>query len=196
MTMNNENTQIEQSLQDAIDYFDRCRLYVFSPSEIVTDKLSHALDARLQKVIDGHAKPTTKSSIIDFVRRYRHDCLDLILPDMVETCEAVVKTLKTVKQYAKVIVNAQDKIDEMNEEAYILEETIKQRKEQIAALDAEFPDPRARSAYHLYNRISASESNEDEHTKQRRITSAGLVAASYLGLQRYEINTAKQPKQD
>lgn len=196
MTMNHENTQIEQSLQDAIDYFNRVPLYALNPAEIVRDKFSQALNARIQKVIDGHAKPTTKSSIIDFVRRYGNDCLDLILPVMEETCEAVIQTLKTVKWHAKEIANAQDKIADMNEEAYILEETIKQRKEQIAALDAEFPDPRARSAYHLYNRISASEANEDEHTKQRRITSAGLVAASYLGLQRYEINTAKQPKQD
>lgn len=173
--MNNENTQIEQSLQDAIDYFDRAILYVHYPNEIVMEHFNKALDARLQKVIDGHAKPTTKSSIIDFVRRYRRDCLDLILPEMEEKLKAAAQTLKTMKQYAKEITNAR-------EEVYILEETIKQRKEQIAALDAEFPDPRARSAYHLYNRISASEANEDEHTKQRRITSAGLVAASYLGL--------------
>lgn len=192
--MDNENTLIEQSLQDAIDYFNR--LYVTNPAEGIKDVFGQALKARLAKVIDGHAKPTTKSSIIDFVNRFGKDCIDLIAPEMEEVCRGAVRAMTQIKQYAKVIINAQDKIAEMNEEAYILEETIKQRKEQIASLDAEFPDPRARSAYHLYNRISASEASEDEHTKQRRITSAGLVAASYLGLQRYEINPVNKQKQD
>ena len=192
--MSNENTKIEQSLQDAIDYFDR--LYVTNPAKDMKEVFGQALKARLAKVIDGHAKPATKSSVIDFVNRFGKDCIDLIAPEMEEVCKAAVGAMTQMKRYAWEIIKAQDKIDEMNEEVYILEETIKQRKEQIAALEAEFPDPRARSAYELYKRISEGQDREDAYTKQRRITSAGLVAASYLGLQRYEINPAKQPKQE
>lgn len=192
--MNNENTKIEQSLQDALDYFDR--LYITNPAQNMKDAFSGALKARLAKVIDGHAKGYTKSSVVNFVTRFGKDCVDLVAPEMEGAFRETMNALSRMKRYAQEIIAAQDKIDQMNEEVYILEETINQRKEQIAALEEEFPDPRARSAYKLYERISEPEPREDAYTKQRRITSAGLVAASYLGLQRYEINPAKQPKQE
>ena len=192
--MSNENTKIEQSLQDAINYFDR--LYVTNPAKDMKAVFGQALKARLAKVIDGHAKGYTKSSVLDFVNRFGQDCIDLVAPEMEEVCKYAVGVMTQMKGYAWEIIKAQDKIDAMNEEVYLLEETINQRKEQIAALEAEFPDPRARSAYQLYTKVSTPDVKDDTYTKQRRITSAGLMAAAYLGLQRYEINPAKQPKQE
>lgn len=185
--MNKTKTEAEQSIQDAINYFYHLR--VTNPAKKMQAEFHEILKARLAKVLDGNAQPATKSAIVSFVNRFADDCVELIAPELAQACEAAENALIEAKRHAEQALRMQQHLDDLRDD-------VEYYKKEAEALEAEFPDPRARSAYELYKRISEGQPREDAYTKQRRITSAGLVAASYLGLQRYEINPAKQPKQD
>lgn len=185
--MSNENTKIEQSLQDAIDFFND--LKTRNPAQYMHLELREELNARLNKMIDGNAKPTTKGAIKDFVGRYGEAVIELIAPELEEACEQVTILLTNAMKYARFIGIMEDRLATLQGEYRRVEKELSEK-------EAAFPDPRARCAYELYARASAGEGREDAYTKQRRITAAGLMAAAYLGLTHYEINNAKQPKQE
>ena len=192
--MNKTKTEAEQSIQDAINYFYHLR--VTNPAKKMQAEFHEILKSRLAKVLDGNAQPATKSAIVSFVNRFADDCVDLIAPELEQACEAAQNALLEAKRHAEQALRMQQHLDDLRDDTAYFESLIERYKKEAEALEAEFPDPRARSAYELYKRISEAEPREDAYTKQRCITSAGLVAASYLGLQRYEINPAKQQKQD
>ena len=183
----------EENIENAIRYFKN--LYLNPPKDLQAE-LHEILKARVNRMLEGHAQPATKSAIMTFVNRFGDEVIDFIIPDLKDACGEVCRSIAELKQQARNLATLQDNIESRQDDLGFLENMIRHHQELIKKLETDFPDPRARSAYQLYTKISTPDVKDDTYTKQRRITSAGLVAAAFLGLERYEINPAKQPKQD
>ena len=117
------------------------------------------LDERLEKFIKGKTKPATK----DVFKRIIEDSADeLIYMEMESLKEAFLE------------------LDKLDEKLY----AVSRMTERIEGL----MDDRAKTAMILYERAKKEEEGDDNFAKCRRITAAGLIAASYLGLKQYEVS--------
>lgn len=82
----------------------------------------------------------------------------------------------------------------MKAELFELEKECAEKRDELRSQASALSDPKAREAFLLFRLVSKSEGKEDTYIRQRRITAAGLMAAAFLGLERYEVggNDTKQ----
>lgn len=121
------------------------------------------LEKRLDEFLAGKAKTETK----DKVKRIVQDSAVEILKIEIEPLE---------EMFAEIDRYGQD---------------LKEYRELKSEIDC-LGDDRSKIALTLYRKICKSEPDDDNYAKCRRITAAGLVAASYLGLQGYEVSNQKE----
>lgn len=182
--MESVTNQAKESLENAIIYFKN--LPLIYPAIRVREDFHKILLARLERFIDGYAKAATKTIVKNFVCSCGDEYIDSIASGLREACEGMMEYLRAARKYAAYY-------EELEGEIADLEVKREGLQIQIKKLQTDFPDPRARAAFDLYQRISAPvEEGEAPQTTQRRITAAGLMAAAYLGLERYEIGTQRQ----
>lgn len=121
------------------------------------------LEKRLDEFLAGKAKPENKVAVKRIVEN-----------SAVEILKIEIEPLK-----------------EMFAEIDRCEQELKEFRELKSEMDG-LGDERSKIALSLYRNISKSETGDDNFAKCRRITAAGLVAASYLGLQGYEVSNQKE----
>lgn len=186
-------TKAEESVQNAIDYFKN--LYNVYPADVFRQRFLNIMKERLERTLEGNAKGTSKGIIKGFVDRCGHTFVDSIDTAMREACIDAERNLMEIKSKIRAIYRLEKQVDDLRQEIEDLRIEKEGIEVEIDTMREAFPDPKARTAYELFSRISTDET-DDTYTKQRRITSAGLVAAAYLGLQHYEINTGNNQKKD
>ena len=121
------------------------------------------LDARLEQFLAGQAKQSTK----DCVKRIVEESADRLL----------LMEMESLK----------DAFDELA----ILDEELDECRSIKAELDG-IMDDRAKTALVIYEKARRVEAGDDNYAKCRKITAAGLMAASYLGLKEYEVSNQQE----
>ena len=186
-----ETSETIESIEKTVQYFDN--LSGLNPASVVREKFRASVVARLEKFLDGNAKGTTKTAVKQFFNQCADDCLDTIEPSLQEAVAETKQYLVNAACMARNLNLVKYTIDDLRNQRKQLELEIEELGKHKEELAETFPDPRARAAYEIYTRVSESDKFDDSYTKQCRIRQAGLMAAAYLGLQRYEINPQTKP---
>lgn len=121
------------------------------------------LDKRLDEFLAGKAKPENKAAVKRIVEDSALDILRIEIEPLEEMFAEIERYGQDLQEYREL-------------------------KSEIDGLG----DERSKVALSLYRKISKSETGDDNYVKCRRVTAAGLVAASYLGLQGYEVSNQKE----
>ena len=121
------------------------------------------LDARLNEYLTGKAKPENKISVRKIVEDSAIELLEMAMEPLEELFKEINKHANDLRDFREL----KEKMDNLGDE-------------------------RSKVAMSLYRNISKMEPGDDNFAKCRRITAAGLVAASYLGLRGYEVSNQKE----
>lgn len=121
------------------------------------------LDKRLDEFLAGKAKPENKAAVKRIVEDSALEILKIEIEPLNEMFEEIERYGQDLQEYREL-------------------------KSEMDGLG----DERSKVALSLYRMISKGEPTDDNYAKCRRITAAGLVAASYLGLQGYEVSNQKE----
>jgi len=121
------------------------------------------LDAKLSEYLTGKAKPENKISVRRIVEDSAVELLEMAMEPLEELFKEIDKQANDLRDFREL----KAKMDNLGDE-------------------------RSKVAMSLYNNISKMEPDDDNFSKCRRITAAGLVAASYLGLRGYEVSNQKE----
>lgn len=117
------------------------------------------LDERLEKFLNGQAKQSTK----ECVKRIVEESADSLIYMEIQSLQDAFAELDNLDEKKDVVTALLNKVEGLM-------------------------DDRAKTAILLYERVKTAEQGDDNFARCRKITAAGLMAAAYLGLNRYEVS--------